>query len=356
MPLHRPRIGCLVLFATVALPHFGAPAVAADAPAVLVNEFIYEKAPFPSCHASTIAETDKALVAAWFGGSDEGEPDVGIWVSRNEGAAWSAPVEVANGVESPQKRYPCWNPVLFQVPNGPLMLFYKVGPTPEKWWGMLTTSADGGKSWSTPRRLPEGILGPVKDKPILYQGQLLCPSSTEQGGWRGHIERTADWGQTWSKTESLGDAKQFGIIQPTMLVHPAGKLQILCRSQQRKIVESWSTDGGLTWSPLAATVLPNPDSGIDAVNLKDGRILLVYNHTARGRSPLNVALSSDGKVWQAGLSLETEPGEYSYPAVIATRDGKAHITYTWHRKKIKHVAIDPAKLTPRDMPAGQWPN
>jgi predicted neuraminidase len=354
--LHRARVGYLVLFTAIASPVGVARAAeAAELPGVLVSEFIYENAPFPSCHASTIEQTAEGLVAAWFGGTDEGNPDVGIWCSRHDGKSWSAPVEVANGVESLEKRYPCWNPVLFQAPDGPLLLFYKVGPKPETWWGMLTTSADGGKSWSPPRRLPEGILGPVKDKPILYEGQLLCPSSTEQGGWRGHIERTADWGKTWSKTESLGDATQFGIIQPTMLVHAVGKLQILCRSQQHKIVESWSSDAGLTWSPLAATVLPNPNSGIDAVNLKDGRVLLVYNHTARGRSPINVALSSDGHTWQAALALETERGEFSYPAVICTRDGKVHMTYTWKRRKIKHVAIDPAKLTLRDMQGGRWP-
>jgi predicted neuraminidase len=285
-----------------------APLAAADSPAVLASEFIYETAPFPSCHASTIAETPEGLVAAWFGGTDEGEPDVGIWISRRDGQKWTPPVEVANGVESPEKRYPCWNPALFQMPGGPLLLFYKVGPTPRAWWGMLISSTDGGRTWSKPERLPEGILGPIKDKPILYEGDLLCPSSTEHDGWKVHIERTFDGGKTWTKTDSLGDAKKFGVIQPTMLVHPGGKLQILCRAQQRKIVESWSDDGGKTWSPLAATSLPNPNSGIDAVNLADGRILLVYNHTSRGRSPINVAVSDDGKSWQAALVLETEPG------------------------------------------------
>jgi predicted neuraminidase len=329
-------------------------ATAAD-PAVLVDEFIYDAAPFPSCHASTIAQTDGGLVAAWFGGTDEGEDDVGIWVARKENGKWSAPLEVANGVESPTKRYPCWNPALFQMPGGPLLLFYKVGPTPRDWWGMLTASSDGGRSWSAHKRLPDGILGPIKDKPILYKGELLCPSSTEHDGWRAHIERTPDAGKTWSKTESLADWKEFGVIQPAMLVHPDGKLQILCRSQQRKIVESWSADGGLTWSKLAATSLPNPNSGIDAANLDDGRMILVYNHTARGRSPLNVAISDDGRTWQAALVLETERGEFSYPAVIGTSDGHAHITYTWNRKKIKHVEVDPQKLELRPIVDGKWP-
>lgn len=331
-------------------------AAADDRSGILVDEFLYDKAEFPSCHASTIAETPTGLVAAFFGGKDEGEPDVGIWVVRHDGKQWSAPVEAANGVESPEKRYPCWNPVLFQQPDGPLLLFYKVGPTPSQWWGMLITSTDGGKSWSKPHRLPEGILGPIKNKPVLYKGDLLCPSSTEHDGWRVHIEHTKDWGQTWTKTASQGAVEKFGVIQPTILTHPDNKLQMLCRARQRKIVESWSTDGGQTWSPLTLTSLPNPDSGIDAVNLPDGRALLVYNHVPRFRYPLNVAVSKDGKTWQAALKLETERGEYSYPAVIVAADGKVHATYTWHRKKIKHVVIDPGKLDLRDMPNGNWPS
>jgi predicted neuraminidase len=339
------------------LAHAGRGATAADAPGVLVSEFIYETAPFPSCHASTIEETPGGMVAAWFGGTDEGAPDVGIWVSKRDKASgtWSSPVEVANGVQSPAKRYPCWNPVLYQAPGGPLLLFYKVGPSPSKWWGMLIQSADGAATWSAPARLPEGILGPIKDKPVMYRGELLCPSSTEHDGWKAHLERTPDLGRTWSKTESLANASQFGVIQPTLLVHGDQQLQMLLRSRQRKIVETWSSDGGKTWSLLSATALPNPNSGIDAARCKDGRYLLVYNHTPRGRSPLNVALSSDGKHWQAGLVLENEPGEYSYPAVMGGADGLAHITYTWKRKKLKYVVVDPAKLTPRPIVEGEWP-
>src|SRR5947207_6257474 len=95
---------------------------------------------------------------------------------------------------------------------------------------------------------------------------------------------------------------------------------------------------------MRLTALPNPNSGIHAVTLKDGRHLLVYNHTTRDRSPLNVAVSRDGHDWQAGPVLEREPGEYSYPTVMQAADGQVHITYTWQRQKIKHVAIEPAKL------------
>jgi predicted neuraminidase len=332
---------------------------------VVKSEFIFEKAPFPSCHASTLAETKSGLVAAWFGGTAERNPDVCIYVSRHEGGRWTAPVEAANGVGFATNRWPCWNPVLFQPRAGPLLLFYKVGPSPALWWGMLTTSADDGKTWSKPQRLPEGILGPVKNKPVqLANGEILCASSTEDaGGWRAHFERTGDWGRTWQVTAPVNDGKEIGAIQPSILVHPGGRLQAVGRTRQGKIFEIWSEDDGRTWGKMTLTRLPNPDSGTDAVTLKDGRQLLVYNHNTRdqtgnkGRSPLNVAVSTDGETWQAAVVLEDDPqapNGFAYPAVIQTRDGLVHITYTWKRQRIKHVVLDPANLELRPMPDGRW--
>ena len=162
-------------------------ATTAPHPTVVKSEFIYEKAPFPECHASTIVETKSGLVAAWFGGTAERNPDVCIYVSRLEKGQWTPPMEVGNGVGFATNRLPTWNPVLFQPKHGPLMLFYKVGPKPAAWWGMMTASTDDGKTWATPHRLPDGILGPAKNKPVQLPngGTLLCPSSTEgDGGWR----------------------------------------------------------------------------------------------------------------------------------------------------------------------------
>jgi predicted neuraminidase len=312
------------------------------APLIVKSEFIYEKAPFASCHATTIAETPKGLVTAWFGGTDEGNKDVSIWIARHEKGSWTAPQKVIDGVQEDGSRHPCWNPVLFQQPDGPLLLFAKVGPSPRTWWGVLSRSTDNGVSWSAARRLPDGQAGPIKNKPVLLaDGRLLCGSSSEDQGWRVHMEWTSDSGATWKRTKVLNDGKKIGAIQPTILQHKDGSLQILCRSRGLgKIVQATSSDGGKNWSPLTATDLPNPNSGIDAVTLKDGRHVLIYNHTPRGRSPLNVAISSDGISWSMIGELETDPGEYSYPAVIQTADGKLHVTYTWKRLKVKHVVLD----------------
>jgi predicted neuraminidase len=280
---------------------------------VVKTEFIFETAPFPQCHASTIVETGGALVAAWFGGTREGNPDVGIWVSRHDGAIWSAPVQAADGTQPDGSRFPCWNPVLFQPRQGALLLFYKVGPSPDRWWGMLATSRDGGRNWSEGRRLPEGMLGPIKNKPVqLADGTLLCPSSSEHDGWRVHFERTVDLGKSWERTGPLNDGR-IGAIQPALLTLEDGSLLALSRSRQGAIAESRSPDGGKTWGTMTLTALPNPNSGLDGVTLADGRHLLVYNHSTSGRTPLNVAVSSDGKTWRAAVTLEDQPGNTPIP-------------------------------------------
>jgi predicted neuraminidase len=321
---------------------------AARSPVVL-SEPVFENAPFRSAHASTVVETRDGLLAAWFGGTDEGEPDVGIWTARRSAGGWSAPAEVANGRQEDGRRHPCWNPVLFQPSRGPLVLFYKVGPSPREWWGLARTSADEGRAWSEAVRLPEGILGPIRAKPLeLPGGDVLAGSSTEHAGWIVHMER---WtppelgaATAWRRSGPLNDPRAFEAIQPTILPHSARRLQILCRSRQKVVTEAWSEDGGSTWGPMTATALPNPSAGIDALRLQDGRFLLVANPTATGRQKLEVAVSADGKAWRRAVLLEDSPGEYSYPAVVQSKDGLVHVTYTWKRERIQHVVLDPAAI------------
>lgn len=325
------------------------PIICFTQPKIVKSEFIYDSAPFPSCHASTLAETPNGIVAAWFGGTHERHKDVGIWFSKLVDGIWTTPVEVANGVQNEKLRYPTWNPVLFQVPNAELILFYKIGPSPSEWWGALKRSFDGGKTWSNEEKLPSGIFGPIKNKPVLLSdGTLLCPTSSEDNGWRVHFEMTKDFGKTWTRTEPINDGKEFSAIQPSILFTKDGKLQILCRSKNGNILESFSADNGKTWSKLMPISLPNPNSGTDAVTLKDGRQLLVYNHATKdpkrdwgaGRSPINLTISEDGLQWKEGMVIEHEPKmEFSYPAVIQSSDGKIHITYTWKREKIKYVVL-----------------
>lgn len=330
-------------------------------PAIKESNFVYDGGPYPSVHASTLVETPTGLVCAWFGGTDEGHPDVSIWLSRFVEGKWTKGVKVADGVQAGKPRQPCWNPVLFQPRDAPLMLFYKVGPSPSEWWGELKTSPDGGQTWSAARKLPEGIYGPIKNKPLqLPNGDLLCPTSHESNElpskWAIYFERTSDLGKTWKRTPLLHDGVKISAIQPSILDLGEGKLKAVGRTRQKKVFEITSLDSGRTWGDLSLTDLPNPSSGTDAVTLADGRHVIVYNHTSRGRSPLNLAVSVDGKTWQAGLVLENEAGmEFSYPAIIQTEDGLVHVSYTWKRMKIKHLVIDPSELVLSPIKEGNWP-
>lgn len=346
-----PLLRSIVASALLGLPAFSA------GTAVTRSAFIADSPPTRSSHASTLVETPDGILSAWFGGTAERAKDVVIWLARLEGNTWSAPTEVARGNEdagAPQ--YACWNPVLFQQPGGALYLFYKVGPSPDTWWGRVQESMDGGRTWSRSRRLPDGMVGPVRNKPILLKdGTLLCGASSEDAGWRVHMERSRAPYADWQSTGPLNTTNGWGAIQPTILPWADDRIQILVRTRQKVVAESWSRDAGRTWTPLAKTALPNPNSGIDAVRLQDGRALLVYNPSAANRATISVALSRDGKDWRHLLDLETtsepgttslasNPGELSYPAVIQAADGHVHVTYTWKRERIRHVVLDPARL------------
>ena len=364
-------------------------------PAITKDEFLYEQAPFPQCHAATIVETKKGdLVATYFGGKHERNPDVCIWVSiKKKGQKeWSKPILAADGVftlgtayaeiagitaestpasEGPvlrgsasadQRRKACWNPVICEMPNGELWLFFKVGLKVADWTGWLCKSKDGGRTWSDKEPLPKGFLGPIKNKPEIIDGRLLCPSSTEDNGWKFHMEiydiAKKEWKYVGPVKAELAmrteDMKQHPIdcIQPSILKLKDGRLQVLMRTRNGKIGTSFSSDNGDTWSNVTLLDVPNNQSGTDAVTLEDGRHVLIYNNfatlpgTKKGvRTPLSIAISSDGTHWHHAQTLEDSPiSQYSYPSIIQSKDGKLHAVYTWRRLRIAYKEIDLNKL------------
>lgn len=336
----------LFLLTALALP---APALAQQTWTIAKQELLFAAPPFRQCHASTLVEVAKGkFLVACFGGSQESKPDVAIWLTTIGKNGISLPQKVADGLVRDTLRYPAWNPVLFKPRGGDLLLFYKVGPNPREWWGMVKTSADGGRSWSVARRLPPGVLGPIKNKPVqLADGSILAPSSVEEasGHWTVHLEKTTDQGQTW-QVIPVDNASALDVIQPSILTYPNHRLQLLCRSKQGRLAQAWSTDNGANWGKLSQTSLLNPNSGTDAVTLKNGTQLLVHNPDVpgkdwfNGRSQLRVAQSVDGVTWHDVADLEhgtTE--EYSYPAIIQAQDGLVHVTYTYNRQNIKHIVL-----------------
>ena len=399
--------------------------------AITKDEFLYDNGGFPSAHASTITRLKNGdLVAAYFGGTFERNPDVCIWVSRKpKGAkAWEMPILAADGVfrvgtedarkaglsgidekttpadkgpvkdgqrrfgipanyhydyrsktanvalPTDLKRKACWNPVLYTMPDGEVWLFYKVGASVADWTGWLVKSKDGGKTWTSPEALPDGFLGPVKNKPELVNGRLLCASSTERKGWRFHMEildlKTNQWkyvgpveAEKRPRTDDVDSASvdmehpiykkgkkadNIFCIQPSILKLKDGRLQVLMRTRNAKLATSFSSDGGDTWTPVTLLDVENNQSGTDAVTLSDGRHVLIYNNfetlpgTPKGvRTPLSLAISDDGTHWNHILTLEDSPvGQYSYPSIIEDSDGKLHCVYTWCRQRVAYKEVD----------------
>jgi predicted neuraminidase len=304
------------------------------------QEFIFKDPPFAACHAATLTETSSGdLLCAWFAGTQEGDSDVAIWLSMFENGQWSPPQKIAQ-----EENVPCWNPVLFTLPSNEILLFYKAGIHPQLWSGFLKRSNDCGHTWSKEEPLPAGIIGPVKNRPLyLKNGTLLCGSSIESWKrWGCWVDITTDGGKSWQKSNPINvEENLFGIIQPALFYGENKEIRLLARSHEiGAICSAESHDQGKTWTAAHPISLPNPNSGIDAINLENGPILLVYNHSTDERFPLNTALSSDGgNSWRQDLILEKNKGEFSYPSVIQTRDGKIHTIYTWNRTQIKHVQM-----------------
>jgi len=343
---------------------------------------IFEPKPvYPSCHAATLVElSDGHLLAAWFAGTHEGHPDVAIWLAHFDGKGWSEPVKVAD-----EPDVPLWNPVLFRDKADTVWLFYKAAPTVPAWTGVYTKSLDGGQTWSTPTALPAGLLGPAKNKPVtLSNGDILCGTSSESWhSWACWVEISGDGGQNWSKhgpiaapghplallragpeygtgtgdlVSATWDAtshklvlpqEHYGVIQPTVWEVAPGRLKMLMRATRRVgvVCGSCSDDYGRTWSPASPTDIPHPNSGLDAVRLSDGRIVLACNPTQEGRTPLSLLVSEDnGETWPWRRDLETGSGEYSYPSIIQAADGQVHVVYTYRRRQIRHLVLDPDDL------------
>ncbi len=302
----------------------------------IIKEYIFENNT-PSCHASTIVKTETGFIAAWFGGTFEGEDDVQIYVSINENDKWSIPKCV-----SAKEQVPHWNPVLFN--NGDkVMLFYKRGKKISAWETMVMFSYDNGKSWTAPARLceiDEGGRGPVKNKPLyLKNGTLVAPASVEIDQWKCFVDISYDKGDTWVKS-SYVPAPDTGtnLIQPSLWEDDKG-LHMLMRSNRQKVYKSDSADNGTSWCEAYPIDVPHNNSGLDMVKTESGLLVLVCNPVTARRTPLSVLVSYDnGGTFIKEITLEDTDGEFSYPSIIADSD-MLYGVYTYKRKQIKFFKI-----------------
>lgn len=283
----------------------------------------------PFNHAATFVELPNGdILAAWYSGSYEGAGDVAILSSRFRRSigGWSKP---SITIDTPDK---CdGNPVLFLDRKKCLWLFYVVMHG-ENWRACTINylkSYDEGLSWEEKGVLREEFGWMTRNKPIiLHNNDILLPIYDEIN-WRSMVMISEDDGETWNV---FGNVKApQGVIQPTVVELKSGKLLMYMRTGGSGgfIWMSTSEDNGRTWSKASATTLKNPNSAIEMIRTIKGNLVLAYNDTSKGRTPLNVALSEDeGATWPYKKVLESGSGEFSYPSIIQDKMGYIHVAYT----------------------------
>jgi predicted neuraminidase len=336
----------------------------ADTAPSYTEQLINPDSPLAVSHVVSLCELpDGGLAAVWYAGSREGARDVAIFLSTQaQGQTnWAAPRAIMTPARAASELHrgirKVGNPLIFADAAGQLLLLY-VTILAGGWSGSslnLTTSADGGLSWSPSRRL---TLSPffniselVRNRPAqLADGSWMVPIYHECIGKFPELLWLRNAGNDLLATKARIAGGRSG-FQPA-LVPLAINSALACLRDcgpRRRISVARTDDAGRTWSSPDALDLPNPDSGLSALRLTDGRLLLAFNDSAVSRENLRLALSADeGKSWRRVATFAEERGaEFSYPFLLQTRDGKVHLVYTWKRKAIKQVVFNTAWLNER---------
>ena len=334
-----------------------------SSPAIRPELVFGDRRPFAQCHASTLVSlAGGRILVAWFGGTREAHPDVGIWAAERvpyaaahsdqsttaPGTHWREPRLIAKVTDEPH-----WNPVLFALsPDGEdLVLHFKVGSRIRDWETWAQRSSDSGRSWSTATRLvpgDRGGRGAVRNKPIrLSSGSWLAGASIERWrSWHAFIDRSPNGLDGWVAGDKIQiDRRNFsgnGLIQPSLWESTPGIVHALFRSTDGRTHRSDSENDGQSWSRAYPIDVPNNNSGLDLTRMHDGTLALACNPVAgnwAARTPLSVLFSKDnGESWPERFDIETEPGEFSYPALIEFEAGLM-ISYTWNRRRIAVARI-----------------
>lgn len=293
----------------------------------------------PFAHCSTLTDLGEAgLMAIWMGGEYETAPNVCLLSSRLPRGAdqWTRPailLEVAG--------HSMGQPVLLPRENGELWLFYNV-ILHDHWENAvpyLVTSQDGGATWSPPRLLFDtpGLM--LRSRAHVIDGRIILPAYDEKT-WRSCMMLSDDNGATWRLTVPMESPQ--GNIHPNVVKRPDGKLLCYLRTGGQGVIwRSESADNGETWSPLTPTRFPNPNSGIDLLQLASGQYILAFNNSATHRTPLSVATTNgSNEEWHWLQVVDDEFAELSYPSLAQTDDGLVHLLYTYRRQAIHYARFD----------------
>lgn len=333
--------------------------------------------PYSSCHAADLLELPGGdLLCCWFAGSNEGNADISIVVSRlRKGEnTWSVPVKVSDDDERSEQ-----NPSLFLTPEGEIWLMYTAqisrAAMPDAEFNLQYTaeirrkiSRDNGETWGvTETMFPKEDSFCRQKIQILSNGRwvfgnwLCFNDNTHNGSDISIVQISDDKGKNWRSVEIPGSRRR---VHANLIETEEGKLTALFRSRSAdNIYISRSEDWGETWSEPVRTELPNNNSSISAIKLQSGALAVVYNPVRvnddptqtvwpRQRCPIAIAVSDDnGESWPYVRLVEQGEGfigekndksnrRYEYPVIMQSADGKIHVAYSFgNRRCIKYVMV-----------------
>jgi predicted neuraminidase/peroxiredoxin len=313
-------------------------------PIVFSSEVLFEKIPWAADHhCSTIAEAPNGdLLCVWFGASYECADDQVLFIARRKNGerGWNPPEVLTRG----EFLHPPGNAVVFRMSPARMMVFWdridESRPVRCGRWGrgqlMYRYSDDNGYAWTDDMELKMGV-GGIRNAPITLQtGELMVPMS----GGKPCFLVTRDQGSTWEVSGAIDTGGQ-----PTVIQRSDGSLLCYMRNKPN-ILQAESRDLGKTWTSPQPSAFRCPGAAIAMCRLRNGHLVLVFNDSSTERTPLSIVLSVDeGATWTKPVSLEANPGEYAYPCVIETSDGRIHVTYTFLRQTIKHVELNERWIT-----------
>lgn len=360
-------ISILVLVLMYAIPyyqyHYGSnekvlfkdfPPILQDSNIPLYYEnFVNEEKHNTMVHVSSMAPLDKdRLMCIWYSGTREGARDVAILYSifNMKNKTWFQPQILIDRYTSSNelKRYikKIGNAVLYKDSKDRLWLFYV--SIPKGGWSMSSInykiSLDNGINWSKSKKIISSpffnLTSNVKNKPFeLTDGLIVLPAYHE------FIKKYAQLiyinHNSTIKTKRITNDKKA--IQPSIVHIEGEKLLAFFRNMETgKALTIKSQDLGKTWSKIREADFPNPNSGFDVIKLSNGLLIGVINYSSKDRGNLTMIISKDrGKTWHPINTFENSEGkEYSYPFLLKTLDGIYHLTYTYERKKIKHIMFN----------------
>ncbi|MDH4189564.1 MAG: exo-alpha-sialidase [Betaproteobacteria bacterium] len=351
----------------LAAPPATNPVRSGEAPDYRIYPVSHGRTPF----AHSVAAVDlpgHGPLAFWYAGTREGASDSVIYASAFDAASnsWGAE-RIVVGREALERAVQrsirkIGNPTVLRDEEGRLWLFF-VSASVGGWAGSainLTRSGDGGQHWEAPRRL---ITSPflnlstlVKGAPVLYvDGSIGLPVYHEFIGKFGELLRVSRDGRVLAKRRlDWGKASLQPVVLPRSETEAVAFMRYAGKPPGRVLVLR-TADAGHTWSEPARSALPNPNSGIDALRLDDGGLLLAFNNREASRDNLSLAHSRDeGNSWRVIHAVEDVPAntsanpvEFSYPWLLRTEDRAIHLLYTVDKKSIRHLRFNRAWLRER---------